>query len=73
MSFIKAVFIICTLPMFYKNKIYKEVEIMLKNNEETKFNVVDKMLTIVLFSLAIQIGLLYELQDLPIVFGKLIP
>ena len=59
--------------MFYKNKIYKEVEIMLKNNEETKFNVVDKMLTIVLFSLAIQIGLLYELQDLPIVFGKLIP
>lgn len=59
--------------MFYKNKIYKEVEIMLKNNEETKFNVVDKMLTIVLFSLAMQIGLLYELQDLPIVFGKLIP
>lgn len=46
---------------------------MLKNDEETKFNVVDKMLTIVLFSLAIQIGLLYELQDLPIVFGKLIP
>lgn len=46
---------------------------MLKNNEEAKFNVVDKMLTIVLFSLAIQIGLLYELQDLPIVFGNLIP
>lgn len=46
---------------------------MLKNEEEIKFNFVEKILTIMLFSLSIQIGLLYELHDLPIVFGKLIP